>query len=214
MSAWSRMYAVGRIACVSTWEAATSALTHRVRPTINGILFWGTFHFLIPDMLLGTLSLTNLSLVYSHVELTGNQYCVGMQPVPSINGQEMNSLGSSLCKPNHHLWLPSLPTTESQCGIQGSPTTSNALWCWEPAFLLKIPHSFVLPQAGKYCQQVNGSKKYFFCCYGDSPWSKRWEKHGWVDSLPIDDVFLTNAGVWQSSWYWINCSNFFSMPSR
>lgn len=141
-----------------------------------------------------------------------------MQPVPSLNGQEMSSLGSSRCKPNHHLWLPSLPgwgfPPRSQCGIQGSPTTANALWGWEPAFLLKIPYSFVLPQAGKSCQQVNCSKKYFFCCYDDSPWSKRWEKRGWVDFLPIDDVFLTFASVWQSSWFWISCSNFFPMLSR
>lgn len=42
---------------------------------------------------------------------------------------------SVIAKPS---WMR-LSTMESQCGVQGSPTTANILWGAEPAFL-KIPY--------------------------------------------------------------------------
>lgn len=68
---WGRLCTVGRIACASTWEEATSVLTRPVHPTTSGILSLGMSCLLSPDMLLrspsSSLSLTNKPCLWSRL---------------------------------------------------------------------------------------------------------------------------------------------------
>lgn len=87
MSVWSRMCAVGRIACASTWEEATSALIRLVLPTTNGIPSQGMSCLLFTDML--------LKILLSLCPWPTNPVCIVM-----FNSQEITNLrghGVTVC---------------------------------------------------------------------------------------------------------------------